>query len=504
MATNRIDQASGSADPADLTGSSPSSDEAATRPQESHSRPPGQPSAPREQGRTDQQESPAKGSSGRATSSVRARLGRLGANRSSEEQLSIPGMEEVLNPTVDDGRPTDPERTLWVDMTLITVLTTLTIVPYLAASIQAPIPEYVAALVSSIIMVFSLLLRRDHPGALMALLLVGGLIQLIFVPFPVLSIIAVPIASYAVGRWTAGRQSRIILWLGTIGAILGPLRWRDTLAADYDSSGTPWVMWFLATTVCLGLVVTPYAVGRRLREAALIESQQRIAKAQRFRAILAEREQAARMAEERTRNDIARELHDIVAHSLSVMIVQAEGGKALATKKPEAAIDVLDTIADTGRDALVEMRRIVGVLRQDPDAKADYAPSPGLADIPELVAKSGPRVQLQVHGQRPEVSQTIGLTAFRVVQEALTNVLKHAGPTAHATVDVDYGPRLITLRIDDDGYGDAVKGDGMGHGLQGMRERVSSMGGALTVGPREEGGFSVAVSLPVVTDSRLG
>ena len=143
------------------------------------------------------------------------------------------------------------------------------------------------------------------------------------------------------------------------------------------------------------------------------------------------------------------------------------------------------------------------MLRQDPDAKADYAPSPGLADIPELVAKSGPRVQLQVHGQRPEVSQTIGLTAFRVVQEALTNVLKHAGPTAHATVDVDYGPRLITLRIDDDGYGDAVKGDGMGHGLQGMRERVSSMGGALTVGPREEGGFSVAVSLPVVTDSRL-
>ena len=279
------------------------------------------------------------------------------------------------------------------------------------------------------------------------------------------------------------------------------MRWQLTIAAGYDpTSGTPWVLLILAMAVCAGLVLTPYAVGRRLRESALIDSQQRIAKAQRYRAILAEREQQARVAEERTRNEIARELHDIVAHSLSVMIVQAEGGKALATKKPEKAPEVLDTIAETGREALVEMRRIVGVLRQDTDA--DYSPSPGLAEIPELVEKSGVKVTFTVTGQEPVVSQALGLVAYRVVQEALTNVLKHAGPGAHASVTLAYSPTAIHVEIVDDGYGDAVQGDGRGHGLQGMRERVTSMGGRLSAGPRKEGGFCVMAKLPVQADSR--
>ncbi|WP_130866897.1 sensor histidine kinase [Acidipropionibacterium timonense] len=439
----------------------------------------------------------------RAGASVRARLTRLAPGRGEEPQISIPGMEEVLDPKIDDGRPVDSERAMWTDLTIVLLLAVAAVVPYLAAVVQQPSTEYIAALVSSLVMVLALLVRRDHPMVMLALVGLGGLLQFVFVPFPVLSMLAVPIASYSVARWVDGRRSRLVLWVGAVGAVLGPTRWKPTLTADYDpTSGTPWVLWFLAMTVCAGLVLTPYAVGRRLRESALIESQQRIAKAQRFRSILAEREQAARVAEERTRNDIARELHDIVAHSLSVMIVQAEGGKALAAKKPEAAAQVLDTIADTGRDALVEMRRIVGVLRQDPAARAEYAPSPGLADIPDLVERSGQRVSLEVSGTRPEVSQTTGLTAYRVVQEGLTNVLKHAGPTAHAVVRVSYEPHSITLRVDDDGFGDAVKGDGRGHGLQGMRERVTSMGGTLEVGPREEGGFSVRAVLPVRGDAR--
>ena len=346
------------------------------------------------------------------------------------------------------------------------------------------------------IMVASLPMRRDHPLLMMTLVALGGAIQFIFVPFPVLSIFIVPIASYSVARWVDGHQSRWVLWVGALGSVIGPMRWQLTITAGYDpTSGTPWVL-----LICAGLVLTPYAVGRRLRESALIDSQQRIAKAQRYRAILAEREQQARVAEERTRNEIARELHDIVAHSLSVMIVQAEGGKALATKKPEKAPEVLDTIAETGREALVEMRRIVGVLRQDTDA--DYSPSPGLAEIPELVEKSGVKVTFTVTGQEPVVSQALGLVAYRVVQEALTNVLKHAGPGAHASVTLAYSPTAIHVEIVDDGYGDAVQGDGRGHGLQGMRERVTSMGGRLSAGPRKEGGFCVMAKLPVQADSR--
>lgn len=242
--------------------------------------------------------------------------------------------------------------------------------PYLVSLVEWPRPEYIAALLSSMVMVASLPMRREHPLLMMTLVAIGAAIQFFFVPFPVLSIFVVPIASYSVARWVDGHQSRWVLWVGAVGSVIGPMRWIPTIAAGYDpSSGTPWVLLVLAMTVCAGLVLTPYAVGRRLRESALIDSQQRIVKAQRYRAILAEREQQARVAEERTRNEIARELHDIVAHSLSVMIVQAEGGKALATKKPEKAPEVLETIAETGREALLEMRRIVGVLRQDTDAE---------------------------------------------------------------------------------------------------------------------------------------
>ncbi|WCC80031.1 sensor histidine kinase [Cutibacterium equinum] len=435
-------------------------------------------------------------SNGSLGAGVRARLNRFNPNRNNVPQISIPGMEEVLDPKLDDGRPTDTERAWWGDVTLTLVMAVVTIVPYFVALVEWPRPEYVAALFSSLIMVASLPMRREHPLRMMSLVAVGAIIQFLFVPFPVLSIFVVPIASYSVARWVDGRQSRWVLWVGAAGSVIGPMRWIPTIAAGYDpSSGTPWVLLVLAMTVCAGLVLTPYAVGRRLRESALLDSQQRIVKAQRYRAILAEREQQARVAEERTRNEIARELHDIVAHSLSVMIVQAEGGKALAAKKPEKAPEVLDTIAETGREALLEMRRIVGVLRQDTDA--EFSPSPGLAEIADLVEKSGVKAELTVIGDEPVVPQALGLVVYRVVQEALTNVLKHAGRNAHATVTLTYSPTAIQAEILDDGYGDAVQGDGRGHGLQGMRERVTSMGGHLSTGPRKEGGFRVMATLPV-------
>jgi signal transduction histidine kinase len=144
------------------------------------------------------------------------------------------------------------------------------------------------------------------------------------------------------------------------------------------------------------------------------------------------------------------------------------------------------------------MRRIVGVLRNDPaDAAAQYAPNPGLAEIPSMVEKSGDRVHLQVNGRMPVVPGSLGLTCYRVVQEAVTNALKHAGPGAQITVKLDYQPQFIVLDISDDGLGVKAGNDGHGNGLRGMEERVSSMGGQLFTGPRPDGGYQVWVKIPL-------
>jgi signal transduction histidine kinase len=217
---------------------------------------------------------------------------------------------------------------------------------------------------------------------------------------------------------------------------------------------------------------------------------------ERYRSLITEREQQARLAESRARTQIARELHDIVAHSLSVMIVQAEGGRALAAKKPEAATQALTTIADTGREALVEMRRILGVLRDDP-GDADFTPAPRLEDIPDLVHRASDRFQLTVNGQPPRVSAALELTVYRVVQEALTNVLKHAGADARASVTLTYAPREIIVDVLDNGSPTGEQTTEPGHGLRGMTERVTSMGGRMVARPRPSGGFQVTVVLPL-------
>jgi signal transduction histidine kinase len=175
------------------------------------------------------------------------------------------------------------------------------------------------------------------------------------------------------------------------------------------------------------------------------------------------------------------------------------GGRAMAAKKPEAALEALTTIAETGREALSEMRRIVGVLRDDPaDAKVDFAPAPMLDDIAELVTRTSDRVSLDVRGQPPKVPAAMALTAYRVVQEALTNFLKHAGPEATAQVTITYGMRDITIDVLDNGPGAEKETPATpGHGLKGMNERVASMGGQLLTRSRPNGGFQVTAVLPL-------
>jgi signal transduction histidine kinase len=229
---------------------------------------------------------------------------------------------------------------------------------------------------------------------------------------------------------------------------------------------------------------------RRLRIVALED---------RAAAVEREREEEARNAATRERLRIARELHDVVAHSMGVIAVQAGTGEHLIDTDPDHAKRSLHAIAEVSRSALVEIRRMLGVLRED-DGSDGAGPTRGLDDLDDLARELGGSqvdVRVAIQGDRAGLPRSVDLTAYRIVQEALTNVLKHAGQ-ATASVSVDYDPGAVRLTISDDGDGDErgrPEGPG-GYGLVGMRERVAAYGGTFAAGPRSGGGFEVSAWLP--------
>ena len=197
-------------------------------------------------------------------------------------------------------------------------------------------------------------------------------------------------------------------------------------------------------------------------------------------------------ADERVR--IARDLHDVVAHHVSVIVVQAEAAQEVLAARPDRAQAAMAAVADTARSALSELRRLLGVLRSE----ATVTPQPDLAAVDDLIAsvrEAGLDVSLRTRGNGLPVAPVVGLTAYRVVQEALTNVLRHAQAT-RAEVELAVGDTELIVTVSDDGRSGASF-DGTGHGLVGMRERVSMLGGHLDAGPRPEGGFRVRAQLPL-------
>ncbi|WP_189330004.1 sensor histidine kinase [Actinoplanes ianthinogenes] len=207
---------------------------------------------------------------------------------------------------------------------------------------------------------------------------------------------------------------------------------------------------------------------------------------------------ADRAARERAR--IARELHDVVAHGMTVMTVQATYGRLVVQDRPAEAAAALVAIETTGRQSLAELRRLLGVLRTAEPDPADDDPAPGLADLPRLVAhteRAGVRVDVAVTGDPAGLSPGLDLSAYRIVQEALTNVVRHAG-TGTARVTVEHRPDAVVLDIVDGGRGGDVRQEG--HGLTGMRERVALYGGTLMAGPVPGGGFRVHATLPKPAD----
>jgi signal transduction histidine kinase len=213
------------------------------------------------------------------------------------------------------------------------------------------------------------------------------------------------------------------------------------------------------------------------------------------RALRTEVEAEQAVAEERGR--ITRELHDVLAHSVSVMTVQASAVRRLLKPEQEREREALLTVEETGRQALAEMRRLVGIMREENEVVA-LAPQPGLGTLPQLVEQvrqSGLPVELTVEGTPVKLPAGVDLSAYRIVQEALTNTLKHAGP-AHAWVAVRYAGEDVEIEVANDGSSDNAN-DGGGHGLVGMRERVALCGGELESGPRPGGGYKISARLPV-------
>jgi signal transduction histidine kinase len=254
----------------------------------------------------------------------------------------------------------------------------------------------------------------------------------------------------------------------------------------------------------------------RVQRALTAELQERAVRLERDRAEDARRA----VASERAR--IARELHDVVAHHVSMMVVQAEAGPVAVATEPARAAGAFEAIAATGRQALVEMRRLLGVLRGDGDQAPSLAPQPGLAEVPSLVeqvGRAGLRVELVVEGAQEPLPAGVDLSAYRIVQEALTNAVKHAGP-GRARVLVRYGEEDLQLQVHNEAADPVAAGNGVEppsaaagpfrpadslvgdrqvrrSGLVGMRERVHLFGGELHAGPGPDGGFTVDARLPI-------
>jgi signal transduction histidine kinase len=292
---------------------------------------------------------------------------------------------------------------------------------------------------------------------------------------------------YALGAYAPRWASRGGLAVGLFGAAVAALRYFAGGGSDA----------LLPTAGAIGVaVVAAWALGD-LRRARL---QRFDALEERARLLEIERDQEMRLAATAERARIARELHDVVAHSLSVVIAQADGGRYAGKSDPAAATGALEAIAATGRQALTDMRSLLGVLRDG--GGEEYAPQPDVAAIPGLVhdvRTSGLDVDLLVEGETQPMPAGPQLAAYRIVQESLTNVLKHAGPASRAWVRLQWRPDALELSVLDDGRGASaamVDSDGSGQGLRGMRERAVLHGGRLEAGPRSGGGFGVHAALP--------
>ncbi len=389
-----------------------------------------------------------------------------------------PGRRPESTPVAGRGRLSP----VAVDAALAVVLAVLALTTYgefLADAVPAELSAGSTLLVLA--QTLPLALRRVRPDVVMTVVGVSG------VAMPALGYESSPFAIFGilVAVYTMAAQGRRIdSLLVAAFTVVALVIVHFTAGLDLASSATNFlafgVVWMTGETV-------------RARRAYAAELEERTAYLE------ADREQRARRAVADERARIARELHDVVAHEVSVIVVQAGAARRVLAEQPAEAEAALVAIEKSGRDALDEMRRLLGVLRREGDP-AERAPQPGLGRLDGLVAQmadAGLGVEVSIEGEPPPLPPGLDLSAYRIVQEALTNCLKHAGPDARARVRLRFGAEALAIEVADDGRGAAVPGVGGGLGLAGMRERAAMFGGDVQAGPRPGGGYLVAARLPM-------
>lgn len=356
--------------------------------------------------------------------------------------------------------------------------------------------------------ILPLVISRTRPGLAAGIIACGALCQILAMYGPGASVFAVPLAVFACAKYGSRRVSLTYLVLGLIGALLMGVHIVLASAMQGGSGGLYFPDWsvvlFIAALVsgfCAAVVLSAWLfgdlAGRRRREREAIRERNRL--------LERERDQEAQLATDAERMRIAREMHDVVSHSMGVMIAQADGGRYVLQADPARAGQAFETIGETGREALTELRRMLGVLREEGEHK--LRPAPGIENIPQLVADvraSGLPVELHIAERSlPPLNEGVELAIYRIVQEALTNTLKHGGKgaTAQVWLGSDHSTGELALEIRDTGRGGEAADDGAGSGLLGMAERAKLYGGTLVAQPQGaeslESGFTVEARFPL-------
>ena len=339
----------------------------------------------------------------------------------------------------------------------------------------------VSAGLFTFLLAFPLVWRRRAPVTVLGVISVVAFAQWLAGP-PLLADVALLAALYTVAADRPRRVAAAGFFLLEGGAVLAAARWGASALVTFAS---------LSGVVVAALVSGLYLRARRAQVAGFVERAARLE---------FERDQQALLAAAAERARISREMHDLVAHSLAVVVSLANGATAKLSRDPEQSREALESISELGRQALADTRRLLSVLRAEEDTAA-RTPQPGVGQITDLVghaAAAGLAATLTVHGDPVPVAAGPALAAYRIVQEAVTNALKHAAGATTVTVRLSWTPGSLDIEVTDDGHGSGYPaGSAHGFGLAGIRERAALNGGTATAGPRPHGGWTVKASIPL-------
>lgn len=373
-------------------------------------------------------------------------------------------LRNAVRSLLAEPRAPYPPKRVWRDWVLVAGLLTAIVIE---GVVRDDVVWRPVAIVVGVAVVWALLWRRTQPLAVVAAVF-GAVIVIDIValisgrgPFGLYSMICVILLPYALVRWGSGREIGIGLVIILVAMVLANVSdFTGYVEAVFGSM-------FLLFPATLGAAVR-YRSTARLRELGQVR--------------LREREQ------------LARELHDTVAHHVSAIVIRAQAGRAVAASRPAAAVDALAVIEAEGTRTLAEMRRMVGVLRDE--GTAALTPNPGVADLERLARSVGDRVQVEVSGDVDDLGPAVDAAIYRIAQESITNAVRHARQATRIDVRVAVDGDAVRLTIRDDGEGASAPGTSLGYGLVGMTERAMLLGGSFAAGPSSDRGWTVDVVLP--------